>query len=500
MEIRGYIWTIIGILFGLAIYFIAIIDECGKSDYLVIASERVMNDAEWAEVANALAEKHDAEIVTFTTAPRETLEKIKEIYPRYVAIVDKPENIGRDYVIDLHMMCREVDDDIYGDFLWGIITGYDAQAAMRMVENSTEPLLIKDAVATIMELNSAKWFDNYAWVDDHTRGLWGYKNGRNGEIVTDTIAKEQVLDKFKELYEAYDPDLVVTAAHATQKNLEMPYSLGHIKPRDGKLYTENIFTGEEQDIVESGKRRVYTAVGNCLIGDMNNTKESMAAAWMNGSNVATMIGYVVTTWHGRSGWGALKYWVTNPERYTLAEAVYMNQQDFLHQQHQWYPELLNERYTYHEGFWSELECAANRLSEVLGREIDMENAQDWDMMGFWHDRDVLVYYGDPKWQVNLQSVDGENDYTVSSTIRGGKCVVTITTGENFSLERMAGDKFKQEHVLDLPFNYFFPERLKNPSLAEGQNWDAVVDENFLLVYNPEFEPNNTYEIVIDIDK
>ncbi|MBR4963848.1 MAG: hypothetical protein IKZ32_00655, partial [Alistipes sp.] len=60
--------------------------------------------------------------------------------------------------------------------------------------------------------------------------------------------------------------------------------------------------------------------------------------------------------------------------------------------------------------------------------------------------------------------------------------------------------FKQEHVLDLPFNYFVPERLKNPSLAEGQNWDAVVDENFLLVYNSEFEPNNTYEIVINIDK
>ena len=63
---------------------------------------------------------------------------------------------------------------------------------------------------------------------------------------------------------------------------------------------------------------------------------------------------------------------------------------------------------------------------------------------------------------------------------------------------MAGDKFKQEHVLDLPFSYIFPERLVNPRLAEGQNWDAVVDENFLLVYNPEFEPNSTYEIVIEI--
>ena len=481
--------------------FTIVATSCNTSnnDYLVLASEAVMQDAEWVEVANAIASKHNAEVVTFTTAPREGLEQIKEAYPRYVAIVDKPENIGREYVMDLHKLCREVDSDIYGDFLWGIITGYDAAAAMRMIDNSTEPLLIKDAVATIMELNSAKWFDNYAWVDDHTRGLWGYKNGRDGEIVTSMVEKEEVLGKFCELYEAYDPDLVVTAAHATQKNLEMPYSLGHIKPRDGKLYAHNIFTDEEFDIKESGKRRVYTAVGNCLIGDMNNTRESMAAAWMNGSNVATMLGYVVTTWHGRSGWGALKYWVTSPDRYTLAEAVYMNQQDFLHQHSVWTPELLNEEYNYCDKFMEELLCAADRLSNALGREVDLDNPADWDMVGFWHDRDVLVYYGDPKWDVRLQSVESERDYTITTTKKGGKYTITITTDENFSLERMRGDKFKQEHVLDLPFNYFFPERLENPRLAEGETWDAVVDENFILIYNAEFAPSSTYTITLDIE-
>ena len=493
MRKISVILTLIAVVFNIG---------CNKNtlenNYLVLASEDVMADEAWQQVAHSIATKHNAEVVTFAEMPREALTALRDINPRYVAIVDMPENIGRDYVIDLHMMCREVDDDIYGDFMWGIITGYDATAAMRMVENSTEPLLIKDAVATIMELNSAKWFDNYAWVDDHTRGLWGYKNGRKSEIITDTIAGEQVLDKFKELYEAYDPDLIVTAAHATQKNLEMPYSLGHIKPRGGKLYTHNIFTGEEKDIVESGKRRVYTAVGNCLIGDMNNTKESMAAAWMNGANATTMIGYVVTTWHGRSGWGALKYWVTNPERYTLAEATYINQQDFLHQQNKWYPELLNERYSFGDKFWEELTTAANRLSEVLGREIDMYNAEDWDMMGFWHDRDVLAYYGDPMWKINLQSVEGENDYTVTSRVSGDKYIVTITTGDNFSLERMVGDKFKQEHVLDLPFSHIFAERLVNPRMAEGQSWDAVVDENFILVYNANFEPSSTYEIIIEI--
>ena len=469
-----------------------------ENNYMILASESVANDEEWNVVVDKLMEKHNASLATFTTTPREVLEDIRIINPRYVAIVDKPENINRDYVIDVHLMCREVDNDIYGDFLWGIITGYDASAAERMVDNSTEPLVIKDAVATIMELNSAKWFDNYAWVDDHTRGLWGYKNGRDSEIVTGMVEKEEVLDKFQELYEAYDPDLIVTAAHATQKNLEMPYSLGHIKPREGSLYTQNIFTGEERDIKESGKRRVYTAVGNCLIGDMNNTRESMAAAWMNGSNAATMIGYVVTTWHGRSGWGALKYWVTNPFRYTLAEAVYLNQQDFLHQQHQWYPELINERYSFTDKFMDELTTAAGRLSEVLGRDIDMENAADWDMMGFWHDRDVLAYYGDPMWQVMLQGVESEKDYMVESRLEDNSYIITITTDDDFSLERMRGDKFKQEHVLDLPFSYFFTERLVNPRMAEGQEWDAAIDENFILIYNADFKPSSTYEIVINV--
>lgn len=500
MMRRNIAYAVLCIAFGLVMYIVATSGSRTESDYLVIASESVMADSEWAEVANALAEKHDAEIVTFESIPGDVVEEIREAYPRYVAIVDKPENIGRDYVIDLHLMCRTIDDDIYGDFLWGIVTGRDAEAAMRMVNNSSEPLVVKDAVATIMELNSAKWFDNYAWVDDHTRGLWGYKRGRDSEIVTDTVVKEEVLNKFCELYETYDPDLIVTAAHATQENLEMPYSLGHIKPRDGKLYSENIFTGEERFLKESGKRRVYAAVGNCLIGDMNNTPESMAATWISGSNAATMIGYVVTTWHGRSGWGALKYWVSNPQRYTLAEAVYLNQQDFLYQQNQWYPELYSEKYNYCEGFEEELNTAARRLSEVLGREVDLNSAEDWDMVGFWHDRDVLAYYGDPKWNIMLQSVESEHDYKVTSTINKGKCVITITTGENFSLERMQGDKFKQEHVLDLPFSYFFEERLQSPRLAEGQAWDAVVDENFLLVYNPNFEPNNTYEIVLEVDE
>ena len=465
------------------------------NNYLVVAHKNIDTDSSWSKVTATLKEKHNAPIVYYENSPREIVPNIKELNPRYVVFVDKPENIGRDYIMDLHRMSRTIDDDIYADYLWGVITGYDADAALKMVNNSTEPLTPKKGVATIMEMNSGKWFDEFAFVDDHTKGLWGEK-----KIFKDTtsklmIAPSEVLKKFYDIYSEYDPDLVVTAAHATERNLEMPFSLGNIKAKDGKLYAD--FKDDPQFLKESNKRRVYFAVGNCLIGNVNNTNQSMAIAWMNSANAATMIGYVVTTWHGRNGWGGLKYWLTNPGRYTLAEAIYLNQQDFLYQQSQWSPNFLSIEYPFTDekiSFGNVLQNARNLLKEKAGIE-----EPTIDQIGFLHDRDVLAYYGDPKWEVRMQEVPKETDFKVDCKITGNKCEVTITTDADFSLERMVGDKFKEEHVLDIPFSYFFPERLVNPSLADGQTWDAIIDENFLLIYNPNFEPNSSYVIHINMD-
>lgn len=483
-----------------------------ENEYVVIAGKDIQKDASWMKVAETLRDKHQGVLLSYTASPEELLPRLQELRPRYVAIVEKPENLNRDYVMNMHRLSRQVDDDIYADFLWGIITGYDADGAMKMLNNSTEPLVIKDAVASIMELHSGKWFDRYAWVDDHTQGLWGEKKSAGDTIVTyqlksemmkmlrrnqngkiDTVLMPRVksvdeMQTFYNIYADYQPDLVVTAAHATENNLEMPFSLGNIKAKNGVLYMD--FPGAPQNLKESGKRKVYFAVGNCLIGNVNNTKESMAIAWMNSGNAATMIGYVVTTWHGRNGWGGLKYWLTNPGRYSLAEAIYLNQQDMMYQLNEWKPELTTLDYPYGDAEFTE---APGVIQGVLGTE------PTHDQIGFVHDRDVLAYYGDPKWDVRLQQIPEENDIRVTSVKKGNKYIVTIQTAENFSLERMKGDHFKQEHVLDLPFSYFFPERLKNPRLAAGQHWKAAVDENFLLIYNAEFEPGRTYTVELETE-
>lgn len=460
-----------------------------QSDYVVIAGKAVQGDSSWYAVVETLADKHQGKILSYRESPDELLQQLQQIHPRYVAIVEKPENLNRDYVIAMHRLSRKIDNDLYADFLWGIITGYNAQNAMQMVNNSSEPLVVRDAVATIMEMHSGKWFDKYAWVDDHDKGLWGEKTSQEDSVVTYRIPPEEVLQKFYDIYAEYEPDLVVTAAHATEKNLEMPFSLGNIKSKAGKLYAD--FPAGIRDLKESGKRKIYFAVGNCLIGNVNNTNESMAIAWMNSGNAAAMIGYVVTTWHGRNGWGGLKYWLTNPGRYSLPEAIFMNQQDLISQLNGWSPKLPELEYPFDAG--NEFEEGQKLITEATG--IIPDN----DQLGFLHDRDVLAYYGDPKWDARLQEIPEESDYTVTSGIKGQKCIITITTSGDFSLERMKGDKFKQEHVLDLPFSYFFPERLNNPRLTTGQKWSVALDENFLLIYNADFEPEKTYTVELDID-
>lgn len=459
-------------------------------EYVVLTSEAVKNDVAWMKVVNALRDKHQAEVLYYAKKQRECLEGLKILHPRYVAIVDKPENLDASVVIDIHCLSREVDEDIYEDFLWGIITGYDAAAALKMVNNSTEPLVIKDAVASITELKSAKWFDRFGWVDDHTEKLWGEKTGAGLQVKTGTVSG-QLIETFVDLYMKYDPDLVVTASHATEWNLEMPYSDGTITSRNGKLMA-NTDIGQKE-IRNTGKRRVYFPVGNCLIGNVGNSRESMAIAWMNGADAVAVVGYVVPTWFGRAGWGGLKYWLTTPGRYTLAEAIFLNQQDLLNQHNGWNSDLLKRKFPY-RGYGAGLRNVLEMMTEEMGKQPAVHE------MGFWHDRDVLAYYGDPKWNVRLQEIPEEDDFTVISSIKGKKCVITITTKENFSLERMKGDHFKEEHVQDLPFSYFFPERLNNPRLAEGQDWKVALDENFLLIYNGNFEPNKTYEVVLDIDK
>ena len=494
-----------------------------RPEYIIVTSYRVSNDAQWMDVIEALKKKHkNTEVCYYKNSPRETLPNLRWYYPRYVAVVEKPEHINRDFIIDLNRMSREVDDDIYADFLCGIITGYDAQAALRLVNNTTEPKILNTALSTVSEFGDGLWFDHFAYISDIREGLVGEREAGEKKItetmVTDSAdnrmfrdrmkqvaQKEQnqtakpkfkvsgpnLLKRFYDFYAKYDPDLIVTAAHATEKNLEMPFSRGNLMCKDGKLYAD--FPEGPQDLKESGKTRVYLPVGNCLMGNINNTKDCMALAFMNSANVGMLAGgYVIETWYGRNGWGGLCYLMNNPGRYTIPEAFYLNQQDMLFQLRNMAPALLNKPFPFKEKV-TDLQEEYTKATEMNGGKMSE------DIFGFFYDRDIVALYGDPAWDVRIAKTENPNDYEVTYKVKSQECVITIKTGPNYSEKRLEGADLRSKHVGDLPFSYLFPKRLRNPRLADGQPWKAAVDENFLLIYKPGFEPNKKYTIVLKTD-
>lgn len=93
--------------------------DSGKNDYAIIISEETAAMPEWKAVADKLAEKHGGSIVTVKDSMFAKLDTLKKMAPRFMAVVARPEEIDRVLVNDLHRLTRRLDDDPYGDCIWG---------------------------------------------------------------------------------------------------------------------------------------------------------------------------------------------------------------------------------------------------------------------------------------------------------------------------------------------------------------------------------------------
>lgn len=506
--------------------------KLGKVDpansYLVIASALVKSDPEWNRVATTLAHRYGADILYFEEHPKELLVELKRVKPRYLAIVEQPEELEVGYVVELNRLLRNIEEGYFNDCLWGIITGYNAHYAMQMVENSGEPFVIETALNTTGESSSGNIYKSFAWLDDGRQYFWGYKENVNDEVTRKEIEAHDFLKIFVEQYEKLQPDLIISSSHATEWNLEMPFSTGDIRPLDGQLYADFC---TPYFLPEHRNPRVYFAAGNCLIGNMQRDGQAMASAWLSGGGATSMIGYTVPTWYGRAGWGTLKYWIANPGNLTLAQANFLNQQEMLYILEQWDPQLLQ----LNPVITSDLNTSGFKATaeRELGYELDKER------LGFYHDRDVLCFYGDPAWDVRVTDWLNTPAYTTkfnkASKRSGGNYEIVVKTDKSYKPERVKGAGIKEIHVEDLPFAYFLPERVEGisgitlvergggSSRAAGRSsasvssrgsesgssrgsdreislddYRVVINRDFILIYNAPFEADREYVITLEV--
>ena len=413
---------------------------CEPGDGYVVAADRAtLADGGWKQVVDALAQKHQAAVVGFDGQDGlgGLVAELRRSRPKYVCFVLRPESAGRNFVRAAHAAMRRLDDDPYGDAIWGIVTGCDAKDALGIVNAPPERKI--RSVATSM--GSPQFLD--AWEsgvasDERTAdNLWVRRpGGANAKVATGG----NIAQALAEAFNSVPLDYFVTSGHASERDWQIVYNQNR-----GRL----VHTGDAGlRFLEPGGRaghdltnaslRVYIGAGNCLIGHVDSPV-CMATAWMRTAGVEQFAGYTVPSWYGFMGWGAKGLFEEG--RYSLPEARF----------------LTNERL-----LWAR----RHRLPASESRGLD-------------YDRDVFAFYGDPAQRIMFPR--DSTPYTVE--VEGGRVEVRFTRDCDLACDLVsAADARGLNPVMALltappPGNALFD--------ADGKPVaDAVVTERFLLVPAP----------------
>lgn len=423
-------------------------DDAVKQGYTIVATQSVLDDADWAKVVDSLRTKYADEYKVDVVAWDDSaFDRLKEIFPKYACFVVKPEEATAERLASIWQGTRELDNDPYGDVLWAIITGYDATDASRMTQ--VKPTIVESACGATSI--STKYFKSSVVFDEGKKNHWRVKEaGKEEEDRNDAPddTTHAVADALN------NAQLFVTSGHASENNWSIGYAYknGFFVAQNGNLYgVPSQESGEKPFLVEATGSKIHFASGNCLWGNINKPC-CMATMMIKHANVDMLLGYVVPTWFGYMGWGVLDYYIEQPGRFTVAEAVYANNQALLY--------LLENDKTAPE---------AEKLPEMK-RE------------GLVYDRDVVALYGDPAWQNALAVQESgwkqelEAEKAEDGTITWTLTIDPVKTEKSHALVDSNGSARSNRPIFQI-----LPQRVSNVEIVEGQDYGAVITDNFVLI-------------------
>ena len=355
---------------------------------LVVSSLLAAQSPEWGRVPAALSAKHahEARVTCATVCPSVTnaLAQIRAARPTHVAFVMRPEEVGFATVVALKRMMRDVDDDPYEDAVWGIVTGPTAADALR-IASSGEPRAIHAALATTGVDADLIEGPVTCLADSHPAGRWFVKD-ETGRLTRHSSSND-ISQAFAEAWERFDPDLLVTSAHATQRNLEMPFSRGNIVPRDG------VFATAVRRLAAPKRDKVWIAAGNCLIAD-NLGDGNMVMTALGFGRVNQFVGYMATTWFGEVGWNTWRNFLGGQ---ALVDAYFAANEQLLRELEETLPEARDFRPVFRDAADYDRLIREAKAFKPYAKVADRRTA-----LGRLWDRDATVFYGDPLHKVYLK--------------------------------------------------------------------------------------------------
>lgn len=432
-------------------------------EYVILTNTSTFRDDNWIEVIKQAKKLHNADVLSFNRSPFEQITALKQKDPYYVTVITKPEYATRELVWDMHKLSRKLDNDIYGDFLWGIITGYNAEDASKLLKFANKTIKIENALTGCrIDYPYCKSWCGYS---ETQKGImWKYEDG-----ILDTLnCNEDTTFDLVDNLNSNKYQLFVTSGHATQNNWQIGYSYpnGQFISSNGQLFGQNLLGKRKK--INSTNPKIYHAPGNCLIGEINSL-DCMVLAWFHSAGVLQMCGYTVPTWFGFMGHGITTYFINYAGQYSYSESFFANNQALLHRL------SLFSEFDFNINYDKELDDYYNFDSYCQDN-----NYSDKELKGLIWDRDVVAFYGDPSFNAKLISQKSDVDIEIKEE------------DDYFSVKI----KLLKSKKLKRPPIIIFPRKIHNPKLefVKGDLTKYVLTELFLLLETN--ETNQEYEIKI----
>jgi zinc protease len=366
--------------------------------YAIVASASVVNDVDWnaATIGELLKKYPNAPIITWEKDVSEALPQLKAIKPAFTAFLVKPGEAGVRFTIAVSHLTRNLDDDPYTDTFWGVITGYDADAARSVA--AAGPIAVERALdCSGCDLTAFQKAWRYS--EDHrgTMNTWDAATDKKiQDHPCDTDNTAGVLERLQQ----DKIQFLSTSGHATQHDWQMGYCGPNLAMvhKDGELLAVN--TKEEVLRANSDEPKIYFANGNCLIGDVDQ-RDCMALSWMRDGGVKQMMGYTVTTWFGAQGWGTLGLFTDTAGMTTAAEAFHFTNAGIVESLEKTIVETgADDIRRFRLGRIGHVNQPLTRkllmwFSQFSEKEQYEKRDALRQIVGNLHDRDLVCFYGDP---------------------------------------------------------------------------------------------------------
>ena len=295
-----------------------------------------------------------------------------------------------------------------------------------------------------------------------TEGQWYDELVKNKHVKKEPGGKAEQLkgpdDTTKplvDLLNSYKADLMITSGHATERDWQIGFRFrsGQFRCADGRLY--GLDTQRAKHPIDSPNPKVYMPIGNCLMGHVKDRDcDGPGLDELGGGEADDRL-------HGHrpgtatAGWGCFDYFVEQPGRYTFTEAFLANHHALIHR--------LNDPAT-----------DARTRQRLRG------------------DRDVVAFYGDPKWSAKMAEMPKYYDQTLE--IKDGVYTLTITPNRGEDSFKPVNTNGSQRGWR--PIVQFLPHRIKDIEIMAGEDLNPVVTDDFILIPNPrECDPDREYKVV-----